>query len=137
MGRTIKYMGPSGSGQNAKLANQIAIAGTMTGMCEALTFAKECGLDRQTLLEAMAGGSANSWSLANYGPRILKNDFEPGFFVKHYIKDMKLAEEAADELELDLPALSLTRELYEELAEGGFEDKGTQSLYCLYEPEEE
>ena len=137
MGRTIKYMGPSGSGQNAKLANQIAIAGTMTGMCEALTFAKECELDRQTLLEAMAGGSANSWSLANYGPRILKNDFEPGFFVKHYIKDMKLAEEAADELDLDLPALSLTRELYEELAEGGFEDKGTQSLYCLYEPEEE
>ena len=137
MGRTIKYMGPSGSGQNAKLANQIAIAGTMTGMCEALTFAKECGLDRQTLLEAMAGGSANSWSLANYGPRILKNDFEPGFFVKHYIKDMKLAEEAADELDLDLPAHSLTRELYEELAEGGFEDKGTQSLYCLYEPEEE
>ena len=137
MGRTVKYMGAAGSGQYAKLANQIVIAGTMTGMCEALSFAKACKLNLGDLLEAMLGGSANTWSLANYGPRILKGDFEPGFFVKHYIKDMKLAEEAADELDMDLPALSLTRELYEELAEGGFEDKGTQSLYCLYDPEEE
>lgn len=137
MGRTIKLMGGAGDGQNAKLGNQIVIAGTMTGMCEAMAFAKSCGLDLNEFLEAVGGGSAATWSLANYGPRILKGDFEPGFFVKHYIKDMKLAEEAADAMELDLPALTLTRELYEELAEGGFENKGTQSLYCLYDPQEE
>ena len=137
MGRTIKHMGGAGDGQNAKLGNQIVIAGTMTGMCEAMAFAKSCGLDLKEFIEAVGGGSAATWSLANYGPRILKGDFEPGFFVKHYIKDMKPAEEAADAMELDLPALTLTRELYEELAEGGFENKGTQSLYCLYDPQEE
>ena len=136
MGRTIKLMGKAGDGQNAKLGNQIVIAGTMTGMCEAMAFAKSCGLDVKEFIEAIGGGAAATWSLSNYGPRILKGDFEPGFFVKHYIKDMKLAEEAADEMELDLPALTLTRELYEELAEGGFGDKGTQSLYCLYDPQE-
>lgn len=137
MGRTVRHMGGPGDGQRSKLANQIVIAGTMTGMCEAMAFAKSCGLNVKELLEAVEGGSANTWSLANYGPRILKGDFEPGFFIKHYIKDMKLAEEAADEMELDLPALTLTRELYEEVAEGGFADKGTQALYCLYDPEEE
>lgn len=137
MGRVIKHMGGAGAGQNSKLGNQIVIAGTMTGMCEALAFAKACGLDLKEFMEAVGGGSAATWSFSNYGPRILKGDFEPGFFVKHYIKDMKLAEEAADGMELDLPALTLTRELYEELAEGGYEDKGTQSLYCLYDPEEE
>lgn len=137
MGRVIKHMGAAGAGQNAKLGNQIVIAGTMTGMCEALAFAKGCGLDLSEFLEAVAGGSAATWSLKNYGPRILKGDFAPGFFIKHYIKDMKLAEAAADELELDLPALTVTRELYEELAEAGFEDDGTQALYRLYDPEEE
>ena len=137
MGRTIKHMGGAGDGQNAKLGNQIVIAGTMTGMCEALAFAKSCGLDLNEFIEAVGGGSAATWSLKNYGPRILKGYFAPGFFVKHYIKDMKLAEEAANEMELDLPALTVTRELYEELAEGGYEDSGTQALYCLYDPEEE
>lgn len=137
MGRTIKHMGAAGDGQNAKLGNQIVIAGTMTGMCEALAFAKSCGLDLNEFIEAVGGGSAATWSLNNYGPRILKKDFAPGFFIKHYIKDMKLAEEAADEMELDLPALTVTRELYEELAEGGYENSGTQALYCLYDPEEE
>ena len=137
MGRVIKYMGGAGSGQNAKLANQIVIAGTMTGMCEALAFAKACGLDLNEFIEAAGGGSASTWSLNNYGPRILKGDFAPGFFIKHFIKDMKLAEEAADELELDLPALTVTRELYEEVAEGGYSENGTQALYCLYDPEED
>ncbi len=137
MGRTVKHMGAAGDGQNAKLGNQIVIAGTMTGMCEALAFAKSCGLNLDEFIEAAGGGSAATWSLNNYGPRILKGDFAPGFFVKHYIKDMKLAEEAADEMGLDLPALTITRELYEELAEGGYENSGTQALYCLYDPEEE
>lgn len=137
MGRTVKLMGGAGAGQCAKLGNQIVIAGTMTGMCEALTFAKACGIDLGEFIEAVGGGSAATWSLANYGPRILAGDFEPGFFVKHYIKDMKLAEDAADKLKLDLPALTLTRELYEELADAGYDNKGTQALYCLYDPQEE
>lgn len=137
MGTNIVHMGKAGCGQYAKLVNQITLAGTMTGMCEGLAFAKSCGLDQRKVLEAISGGAAGSWSLTNYGPRILNGDFAPGFFVKHYIKDMKLAEEAADEMGLDLPALTLTRELYEEISEGGFEEAGTQSLYCLYDPEEE
>ena len=137
MGTNIRHMGKAGCGQYTKLANQIILAGTMTGMCEGLAFAKGCGLDRKEVLEAISEGAAGSWSLTNYGPRILNGDFDPGFFVKHYIKDMKLAEESADEIGLDLPALSLTRELYEEISEGGLDEAGTQSLYCLYDPEEE
>lgn len=133
MGRTIKHMGAAGAGQNAKLANQIVITGTMTGMCEALAFAKACNLNLEELLDALNGGAASTWSLANYGPRILKGDFEPGFFVKHYIKDMKLAEAAAKGKNLNLPALTLTRTLYEKLADDGYQDKGTQSLYYLYD----
>ena len=137
MGTNIRHMGKAGCGQYTKLVNQITLAGTMTGMCEGLAFAKGCGLDQKEVLEAISGGAAGSWSLSNYGPRILNGDFDPGFFVKHYIKDMKLAEESADEIGLDLPALSLTRELYEERSEGGLGEAGTQSLYCLYDPEEE
>ena len=137
MGTNIRHMGKAGCGQYTKLVNQITMAGTMTGMCEGLAFAKGCGLDQKEVLEAISGGAAGSWSLTNYGPRILNGDFDPGFFVKHYIKDMKLAEEAADEMALDLPALSLTRELYEEICEGGLGDCGTQSLYCLYDPDDE
>ncbi|MDD3673488.1 MAG: NAD(P)-dependent oxidoreductase [Synergistaceae bacterium] len=137
MGTNIRHMGKAGCGQYTKLVNQITLAGTMTGMCEGLAFAKGCGLDQKEVLEAISGGAAGSWSLTNYGPRILNGDFDPGFFVKHYIKDMKLAEESANEIELDLPALSLTRELYEEISEGGLGEAGTQSLYCLYDPEEE
>ena len=132
MGRIVKHEGPSGSGQNAKLANQIAITGTMTGMCEAFAFAESCGLDLHEFLDAVSGGAASSWSLVNYGPRILQNDFEPGFFVKHYVKDLKLAERAAKEMEINLPALALTRKLYEKLMLNGYQDKGTQSLFCLY-----
>lgn len=105
----------------------------MTGMCEGLAFARGCGLDPKEVLEAISGGAAGSWSLTNYAPRILNRDFEPGFFVKHYIKDMKLAEEAADEIGLDLPALSLTRALYEDIKEIGLENAGTQALFCLYD----
>ena len=133
MGTKIRHMGTAGCGQKTKLANQVALAGTMTGMCEGLAFARGCGLDPKEVLEAISGGAAGSWSLTNYAPRILNRDFEPGFFVKHYIKDMKLAEEAADEIGLDLPALSLTRALYEDIKEIGLENAGTQALFCLYD----
>lgn len=133
MGKNIKHMGKAGAGQYTKLVNQIFITGTMTGMCEGLAFAKAHGLDLQQVMEAISNGAAGSWSLSNYAPRILNGDFEPGFFVKHYIKDMKLAHDAAAENGIQLPALDLTLELYEKLASEGYADKGTQSLYKLYE----
>ncbi|MDO4953117.1 MAG: NAD(P)-dependent oxidoreductase, partial [Synergistaceae bacterium] len=105
MGKNIKHMGKAGAGQYTKLVNQILITGTMTGMCEGLAFAKAQGLDQTAVFEAISGGAAGSWSFSNYTPRILKGDFEPGFFVKHYIKDMKLAREAAKEIGIELPAL--------------------------------
>lgn len=136
MGKKICYMGGAGAGQCAKLANQIAVAGTMTAMCEAMAFAKASGLDQQTVLEVVSTGAAGSASLLNYGPRILRGDFEPGFFIKHFIKDMKLAAEAAEDAEADIPGMELALELYSELAEAGLEDKGTQALYLLYDPDE-
>lgn len=135
MGKNVCYMGKAGAGQNTKLANQIAIAGSMIGMCEAMAFAKAAGLDQQTTFDAISSGSAGSTSMTNYGPRVLNGDFEPGFFIKHYIKDMKLAVEAAEEVDADTPGLELALELYRELADAGFEEKGTQALYLLYDPD--
>lgn len=135
MGKNVRYMGKAGSGQCAKLANQIAIAGSMTGMCEALAFAKAAGLDQHAVFEAISTGAAGSASMTNYGPRILDGDFEPGFFIKHYIKDMNLASEAAKEFEAETPGLELALELYNELADAGLGEKGTQALYLLYDPE--
>lgn len=135
MGKNVRYMGKAGAGQCTKLVNQVAIAGTMTGMCEAMAFAKAAGLDQQAVFEAISGGAAASTSLTNYGPRILRGDFEPGFFVKHYIKDMTLAVEAAEEAGAEIPGVELALELYSELADAGFENKGTQSLYLLYDPD--
>lgn len=135
MGKNVRYMGKAGSGQCTKLANQIAIAGSMTGMCEALAFAKAVGLDQRAVFEAISTGSAGSASMTNYGPRILSGDFEPGFFIKHYVKDMNLAAEAAEEAEAETPVLELALELYNELADAGLGDKGTQALYLLYDPE--
>lgn len=135
MGKNVRYMGDAGAGQCAKLANQIAIAGSMTGMCEAMAFAKAAGLDQQEAFDVISAGSAGSVSMTNYGPRILRGDFEPGFFIKHYIKDMKLAAEAAEEAGAETPGLELALELYSELADAGLEDKGTQALYLLYDPD--
>lgn len=132
MGKKIRYMGGAGAGQTAKLANQIAICGTMTGMCEAMIFAEANGLDAQNVIETIAGGAAGSWSLSNYSPRIFGGDFAPGFFVKHYIKDLKLASEAAADSCGDLPSLELTLGMYEELAADGHAEDGTQALYKLY-----
>jgi len=133
LGKNNRYMGKAGSGQYTKLVNQIVITGTMTGMCEGLAFAKACGLDQQQVLDAIANGAAGSWSLSNYAPRILRGDYEPGFFVKHFIKDMKLAADSANETGVQLPALELTIALYEKISGMGLDNKGTQALYCLYD----
>ena len=122
-----------GAGQNTKLANQIMIAGTISGLCEALSYAKAKGLDLQTLLDSVATGAAGSRQLDTLAPRILKGDFAPGFFIKHFIKDMKLAASEAKSEELDLNVLERVLDNYETLAEAGCEEDGTQALIKFYE----
>jgi len=132
MGRNIVYQGPAGSGQHCKMCNQIAIAANMLGVCESLAYARKTGLDPETVLKSIATGAAGSWSLSNLAPRMLAGNFEPGFYVKHFIKDMDIAADSADRVALDTPGLDLALSLYRELAEQGHGDDGTQALYRLY-----
>ncbi len=132
MGNNIVHQGPAGSGQYTKMANQIAIASNMLGVCEALAYAKRAGLDPETVLRSIGGGAAASWSLNNLGPRMIAGNFAPGFYVKHFIKDMRIALDSARELGLSTPGLELALSMYERLASGGGENDGTQGLYKLY-----
>ncbi len=132
MGKNIVYQGPAGSGQHTKMCNQIAIAAGMMGVCEALAYAEKAGLDQETVLKSIGGGAAASWSLSNLGPRMMAGNFAPGFYVKHFIKDMSIALESAEKMGLEVPGLSLAKSLYEKLASQGGEDLGTQALYKLY-----
>nr|WP_306793100.1 NAD(P)-dependent oxidoreductase [Desulfopila inferna] len=132
MGKNIVYQGKAGSGQHCKMANQIAIASTMMGVCESIRYAEKAGLDPQTVLQSIEAGAAGSWSLSNLAPRMISGDFEPGFFVKHFIKDMGIALESAENIGLTAHGLTLARSLYEKLAQEGGENMGTQALYTLY-----
>jgi 3-hydroxyisobutyrate dehydrogenase len=132
MGKTITLMGGPGAGQHTKMCNQIAIASGMIGVCEALAYAEGAGIDQARVIETISTGAAASWSLSNYGPRIIAGNFEPGFYVKHFIKDMEIAIQSADEMGLEAPGLELALRLYQELAFEGYEDAGTQALYRLY-----
>ena len=131
-GKGIVYQGEAGAGQHTKMCNQIAIATNMIGVCEALAYAERAGLNRETVLISIATGAAGSWSLSNLAPRILKEDVEPGFYVKHFLKDMNIALEEAERMKLVLPGLKLSREMYESLVEQGYGNKGTQVLYKSY-----
>ena len=133
MGKNIVLQGGPGSGQHTKMANQITIASGMVGVCEALAYAKRAGLDARRVLDSISGGAAGSWSLSNYGPRILEGDFQPGFYVKHFVKDMDLAAQSAREMGLEAPGLDLALGLYRELLDGGWGDEGTQALFRLFE----
>lgn len=133
MGTNINYQGKAGCGQHAKLANQILIAGTLSGVCEALTYARAKGLDLHTVLRSVSTGAAGSRQLDIFGPKILDGDYEPGFFMKHFIKDMKLALVEANISELNLEVLSLVLSNYEVLAQEGYGDLGTQALMKFYE----
>ncbi|TDQ42611.1 NADP-dependent 3-hydroxyisobutyrate dehydrogenase-like protein [Aureibacillus halotolerans] len=115
-----------------KMCNQVAIASTMIGMSEALAYARQAGLDAETVLKSIDSGAAGSWSLSQLAPRIIKDNYEPGFYVKHFIKDMAIAIESAAELGLRMPGVSLSHSMYETLAEKGFSEKGTQVLYKYY-----
>ncbi|MFM7141048.1 MAG: NAD(P)-dependent oxidoreductase, partial [Alphaproteobacteria bacterium] len=119
MGRTIVHQGPAGSGQQAKLVNQVLVASGMIGVCEALIFATHAGLDPEAVLASVSGGAAGSWALSNLGPRILRRDFDPGFFVEHFVKNLGLALAEARRMRLDLPGLALSERLYGELASSG------------------
>ena len=132
LGQTLVHQGPAGAGQRAKLVNQILIAANMIGVCEGLAFAWKAGLDPERVLASVGGGAAASWSLSHLAPRMLKDDLQPGFYVKHFIKDLGLALEEARRLNLDLPGLSLAHELYRRLAAAGGSDWGTQALIRAY-----
>ena len=133
MGTNINYQGEAGCGQHAKLANQIMIAGTLSGVCEAITYAKAKGLDLPTVLRSVSTGAAGSKQLDIFGPKILAEDYAPGFFMKHFIKDMKLALTEANMSELCLDVLSQVLANYEELEAEGYGDLGTQALMKYYE----
>ncbi|MET1248594.1 NAD(P)-dependent oxidoreductase [Sporolactobacillus sp. STCC-11] len=132
MGQKIVYQGKAGSGQHTKMANQIAIASNMIGVAEALSYAKHAGLDTDKVMESIETGAAGSWSLTNLGPRMLKGDFEPGFYIKHLIKDERIALESAEAMGLNTPGLALSKKIYDELAEKGEENSGTQAIYKKY-----
>ncbi len=129
LGRTIVRQGPAGCGQHTKMVNQIMISTNMVGMCEGLVYAQKAGLDPVGVLASVGVGAAGSWSIDNLAPRILKGDFEPGFYVEHFLKDLEIALAEARRLELQLPGLSLAQRLYERTRELGHGRAGTQALY--------
>jgi len=131
-GKNILLQGAAGSGQHTKMCNQIAIASTIMGTCEAITYAKAAGLQVEQVMASISKGAARSWQLENNGQKIIDEDFEPGFYIKHFIKDMKIALDEAKLMKLDLPGLKLANSLYEELAKGGKENLGTQALIYWY-----
>jgi len=132
LGRNVALQGPAGSGQHCKMANQIACAVGMIAWCEALAYARGAGLDPERVHASISGGAAGSWALTNLGPRALKGDFAPGFYVKHIRKDIGIAIASAGELGLDLPGLECARRLYEQVSARGWDEMGTQVLYRLY-----
>jgi len=129
LGTNIIYQGKAGAGQHTKMCNQIAIASNMIGVCEAIIYAEKAGLNPENVLKSITTGAAGSWSLSNLAPRMLNGNFEPGFYIKHFIKDMKIALDEAERMDMDVPGLSLAKSLYDLLAETGEENSGTQALY--------
>lgn len=133
MGKTIVHQGPPGAGQHTKMVNQILIATNMIGVCEGLLYAYRSGLDPTTVLKSVGGGAAASWSLNNLGPRIIDRNFEPGFFVEHFIKDMGIALAEAKRMNLCLPGLALAHQLYISVQANGLGKKGTHALQLALE----
>ncbi|MBW1735401.1 MAG: NAD(P)-dependent oxidoreductase [Deltaproteobacteria bacterium] len=133
MGPTISFMGGPGAGQNTKVCNQILVAGTMIGTCESLLYASRQGLDQQQVIDIVGKGAAASWSINNLGPRIARGDFDPGFFVEHFIKDMGIALAEAQAMGLSLPGLALAQQLYIAVKAQGHGRSGTQALFLALE----
>ena len=133
MGRSVVYQGPAGAGQHTKMCNQIVIAGTMIGMCESLIYGHKAGLDLETMLKSISGGAAGCWSLDNLAPRIIERNFDPGFFVEHFIKDMSIALDEAKRMNLSLPGLALVHQLYLTVEAQGHGKCGTHALMLALE----
>jgi 3-hydroxyisobutyrate dehydrogenase len=133
MGKNIVYQGAVGSGQHAKMCNQVMVSGLMVGMCETLLYGYKAGLDLETMLKSVSRGAAACWMLDNLAPRILKRDFGPGFFVEHFIKDMGIALKEAERMNLSLPGLALVHQLYVAVEAQGHGRKGTQALMLALE----
>ena len=128
MGKNIVYQGGPGAGQHTKMCNQIVIAGTMIGVCEALLYGYKAGLNLETMLQSISKGAAACWTLDNLAPRILRRNFDPGFFVEHFVKDMEIALKEAAAMNLSLPGLALVHQLYVALKAQGHGKKGTHAL---------
>lgn len=133
LGKNIVYQGEAGSGQHAKMCNQITVAGVMIGVCENLIYCKKAGLDPRTMLRSVGSGAASSWLLNNLGPRIMDGDYDPGFFVEHFIKDMEIALSESQRMGIDLPGLALVKSLYERASALGHGRLGTQALLLALE----
>ncbi len=133
MGKNIVYQGPAGAGQHTKMCNQITIAGTMIGVCECLLYGYKAGLDLSTMLQSISGGAAACWTLNNLAPRIVQGNFDPGFYVEHFIKDMGIALQEANRMGLAMPGLSLVKQMYEGVQAQGHGRKGTHALMLALE----
>ncbi|WP_078547509.1 NAD(P)-dependent oxidoreductase [Litchfieldia alkalitelluris] len=131
MGKNIVLQGGAGAGQHTKMCNQIAIASNMIGVSEAIAYANKAGLDPENVLKSITAGAAGSWSLSNLAPRMISGDFHPGFYIKHFIKDMQIAIEEAEQMDMNTPGLKLAKSLYDQLEKTGEGDSGTQALYKL------
>jgi len=131
--KTLVFHGPAGSGQRTKIVNQVLVAASTFGMCEALCFAKAAGLDLESVLTSVGGGAGGSWSLNAYAPRVMRGDFEPGFFIEHMVKDLGIARDEARELGLSVPLVELCLSTYQKLVEMGFGRKGTQALFLHHQ----
>lgn len=132
LGSSVILQGDAGAGQHTKMVNQIAIASNMIGVTEAIIYAEAAGLNPARVLESISGGAAGSWSLSNLIPRVLQDNFSPGFFIKHFIKDMGIALSEAKQMGLELPGLSLAEKMYQTLADQGLSEEGTQALIKYY-----
>lgn len=128
MGKTIVHQGPAGAGQHTKMVNQVLISTTMIGVCEALLYGYRAGLDLDTVLQSVASGAAGSWSLSNLAPRVIANNFDPGFFVEHFVKDMGIALAESRRMGLAMPGLALAEQLYQSVQAKGWGKNGTHAL---------
>lgn len=133
LGGSVVHQGGPGAGQHTKMVNQILIASTMIGVCEGLLYARKANLDPLTVIESVGAGAAGSWTINNLGPRMIRRDFEPGFYVEHFIKDLGIALEEAERMHLATPGLALARQLYESTRALGHQRRGTQALLLALE----
>lgn len=131
MGKNIIRQGEAGAGQHTKMCNQIVIASTMMGVCEAVVYGEKAGLDPERVLQSISTGAAGSWSLSNLAPRMINGDFAPGFYIKHFVKDMGIALSEAEAMDFHAPGLELAKSLYDQLVDMGEGELGTQALYKL------